>query len=117
MDHEHLRDLFAGLPQLSVRRLFGGVGLYSDGIVFGLGAFDEIWIKADAETAALFENAGSRRFSYQNKDRTVQLPYWSLPDAALDDPDKALEWAKLGIAASLRAPKSAAKKPGSKNKS
>ena len=74
------------------------------------GAFDEIWIKADAETKALFEQAGSHPFSYQGRNRTVQLPYWSLPDEALDDPDQALKWARLGIAASLRAPKSAPKK-------
>lgn len=114
MDHEHLRDLFAGLPRLSIRRLFGGVGLYSDGIVFALGAFDEIWIKADAQTIPLFEQAGSRRFSYQGRKRTVQLPYWSLPGSALDDPDAALKWARLGIAASLRVPKSAPKKARSK---
>ncbi|CAM5767433.1 competence protein TfoX [Labrys miyagiensis] len=114
MDHEHLRDLFAGLPHLSIRRMFGGVGLYSEGIVFALGAFDEIWIKADAETMPLFEAAGSRRFTYQNQDRKIQLPYWSLPDSAIDDPEEALRWAKLGVAASLRAPKSAPKKRRSK---
>ncbi len=117
MDHEHLRDLFAGLPRLSIRRLFGGVGLYSDGLVFALGAFDEIWIKADTETIALFEQAGSRPFVYQGGNRKVQLPYWSLPDEALDDPDQALKWAKLGIAASLRAPKSAPKKRRAKTSS
>jgi DNA transformation protein len=117
VDHEHLRDLFAGLPRLSIRRLFGGVGIYSDGLVFALGAFKEIWIKADAETAPLFEQAGSRPFIYQGRNRTVQLPYWSLPDEALDDPDQALKWAKLGIAASLRAPKSAPKKRKAKSSS
>ena len=114
MDHEHLRDLFAGIPQLSIRRLFGGVGLYSNGSVFALGAFDQIWIKADAETAPLFEQAGSRPFTYQGKNRAVKLPYWSLPDEALDDPDQALKWARMGLAASMRAqnsaPKNAARK-------
>lgn len=109
MDHEHLRDLFAGMPRLSIRRLFGGVGFYSDGLVFALGAFDQIWIKADGQTQSLFVEAGSRPFRYQGKNREVQLPYWSLPDAALDDPDEALKWARLGLAASLRAPKAAPK--------
>ena len=109
MDHEHLRDLFAGMPGLSIRRLFGGVGLYSDGVVFALGAFDEIWIKADAESQPLFEQAGSRPFRYRGKNRDVQLPYWSLPDQALDDPDEALKWARLGLMVSLRAPKQASK--------
>jgi DNA transformation protein len=103
MDQDHLRDLFAGLPQLSIRRMFGGLGLYSEGRVFALGAFDEIWIKVDAQTQPLFEEAGSHRFTYQGRDRTVQLPYWSLPDEALDDPEQALKWARLGLAASLRA--------------
>ncbi len=75
MDHEYLRDLFAGMPRLSIRRLFGGVGLYSDGQVFALGAFDQVWIKADAGSQSMFEQAGSRPFRYQGKNRPVQLPY------------------------------------------
>ncbi|MDQ0393797.1 TfoX/Sxy family protein [Labrys monachus] len=103
MDPDHLRDLFAGLPQLSIRRLFGGVGLYSEGRVFALGAFEQIWIKADAQTIPLFQQAGSAPFTYQGRTRTVTLPYWSLPDEALDDPEQALKWARLGLAASRRA--------------
>ena len=117
MDHEHLRDLFAGMPRLSIRRLFGGIGLYSDGMVFALGGADQIWIKADAQTQPLFEEAGSRPFRYQGKNRTVQLPYWSLPDKALDDPDEALKWARLGLAASLRAPRQASKAKRSRKSS
>ena len=104
MDQEHLRDLFAGLPQLSIRRLFGGFGLYSQGWVFAIIGFDQIWIKADAQTVPLFEQAGSKRFSYVGKNTIVALPYWSLPDQAIDDPDEALKWARLGLAASMRAP-------------
>ena len=105
-----LRDLFAGLPQLSIRRLFGGFGLYSQGWVFAIIGLDQIWIKADTQTVPLFEQAGSRPFSYAGKNRTVALPYWSLPDQAIDDPDEALKWARLGLAASMRAPKVPPKK-------
>jgi len=116
MDQDHLRDLFAGVSRVSIRRLFGGIGIYSEGRVFALGAFDEIWIKADDETQALFEKAGSRRFTYRGRTRPVQLPYWSLPDAALDDPDEALKWARLGLAASERASKPAGRKTPRKHR-
>jgi DNA transformation protein and related proteins len=105
MDQEHLRDLFAGLPQMSIRRLFGGFGLYSQGWVFAIIGFDQIWIKADAQTVLLFEQAGSKPFTYMGDNKIVALPYWSLPDQAIDDPDEALKWARLGLAASMRAPK------------
>jgi len=110
VDQEHLRDLFSGLPQLSIRRLFGGFGLYSEGLVFAIDGRDRVWIKADAETIPLFEKAGCLPFTYEGRNRVVRLPYWSLPDEALDDPDEALKWARLGIAASRRAPKTQPKK-------
>jgi TfoX/Sxy family transcriptional regulator of competence genes len=59
MDREHPRDLFAGLPQLSIHHLFGCFGLYSQGWVFAIIGFDQIWIKADAKIVPLFEQAGS----------------------------------------------------------
>lgn len=111
MDEEFLRDLFGRLGSLSVRRMFGGQGVYADGAIFAVVINDRLWIKADAETVPRFEAEGSRPFRYQQGDRTVAMAYWSLPEAALDDPDLALEYGRLGLAASLRTKRPAKRKP------
>jgi DNA transformation protein len=41
---------------------------------------------------------------------TGSMGYWSLPDAALDDPDEAVRWAKLALEAARRASAGKAKK-------
>ena len=102
MDDDHLHDIFAGVGPVTIRRMFGGKGIYLHGLVFALDAFDQVWIKADDESQAAFEAAGSVQFSYDGKNRTVKLPYWRLPDAALEEPDEAARWARLGIAAARR---------------
>ena len=114
MDEDHLHDIFAGVAPVTIRRLFGGKGIYRDGLVFALEAFDRVWIKVDEETQPLFEAQGSQPFTYQGKSRTVSLPYWSLPEAALEEPEEAARWANLGIAASRR--KAAARPPAKPKK-
>jgi DNA transformation protein len=33
------------------------------------------------------------------------MPYWSVPDIALDDPDEMAKWARLALEAAMRAGK------------
>ena len=84
MDQDHLRDLFAGFGPFSMRRLFGGLGLYADGLIFACVIRDEIRIKVDEVTAPAFEAAGARPWVYVHKTggKLVTMPYWSLPEAA-----------------------------------
>ena len=102
MEDDDLRDLFAVFGPISIRRMFGGKGLYADGLIFGLLAFGRIWIKADGETEERFRQAGSSPFIYEGKSRPVAMPYWNLPDEALDDPEQVAVWARLGREAAVR---------------
>lgn len=85
-------DLFAALGPVRVRRMFGGAGLFLDGVMFGLIAGGAIHLKA---AAALGE--GSSPFTFDKAGRPVRLGYWSLPDAALDDPDLACDLAAAAL--------------------
>jgi DNA transformation protein len=96
---EHLRDLFAGLGPLSVRRMFSGAGLYAEGdAMFALIARDTVYLKTDESTRPLFEAAGSIPFAYERDGRLRSLPsFMTLPEAAFDDPDEALDWARRAL--------------------
>lgn len=114
---DYLHDLFASVGVVSLRKMFGGHGIYSDGLMFGIVADGEVFLKVDDETRSAFEKAGSRPFTYLAKDKSVEMAYWCLPDSAADDPDETASWARLAKQAAMRAQavkKTATKKRGRK---
>ncbi len=103
MDRARIEELFAPFAAVSVKRMFGGHGVYADGLFFAIEAEGEIYLKADRHSAPQFQAAGSRPFVYQGRDRPVTMSYWSLPDQALEDADELVFWAKSAVEAALRA--------------
>ena len=114
MDNADIEDMFASLGPVTIKRMFGGKGIYRDGVIFALYLFDEIMLKADEESAPAFAAAGARQWVYQRKGKSpVAMPYWSVPEDAYDDPDEMAKWARLAWEAGLRAgPSSPGKKRG-----
>lgn len=103
MDRERIEELFAPFGPVAVERMFGGHGIYADGIFFALESDGEIYLKADAETQPRFAAAGSRPFVYQGKNKPVTMSYWRIPDDALEDDDALRRWAALALDAARRA--------------
>jgi len=103
MDEAFIQDLFAPFGAVRIRRMFGGLGIYGEDVMFALVADGELYLKADAEAAGRFRAAGSQPFVYEKRGRTMALSYWRLPEMALDDPDELERWARLAHAAALRA--------------
>jgi DNA transformation protein and related proteins len=103
MDAAAIEDFFAPFGPVSVRRMFGGAGIYRDGVVFALEVSGEILLKADEQTAPRFAAAGSRQWTYQPKGgRMAAMPYWNIPEGALDDPEEFVQWAQLAFEAGVR---------------
>ena len=105
MDREAIKDLFRGLGPVTVRRMFGGKGIYHQGRIFALEVDGDLLLKADAQSAPDFEAAGSRQWCYEGKKagRPVRMPYWTIPDEAYDDPDVMTVWLGRAYGAALRA--------------
>jgi len=91
----------AGRPTL--RRMFGGIALYLDGVVMGLVYDDTAFFKADDRTRSDYEAAGSKPFLYVSRGRTIAMSYWEVPPAILEEPEALQDWATKARAASLRA--------------
>jgi DNA transformation protein len=104
MDPDEIRDVFQALRRpVHIKRMFGGLGIYLDDVMFALSIRGELYLKTDEETRADFEELGSRPFAYTAKDgRIVSMSYWLMPDSALEEPDEAARLAGLAIAAALR---------------
>ncbi|WGI20674.1 TfoX/Sxy family protein [Amylibacter sp. IMCC11727] len=103
-DIAYVTDLFSDLPAVTTRKMMGGLSIYSEGTIFaiwmGTGELEgTLMVKATDDLAQALENDGAIPFTYTNKKsgKTVTMPYWSLPDSALDDPESACDWARKSL--------------------
>ncbi len=113
----HALDLLALLGPVEARAMFGGHGLYGEGVMFGLLDDGELFLKTDDATRERFVAAGCRRWTYVNKKvRMENTGYFRPPDDAHEDPEAMLPWARLALEAALRARAAKATRPGKKRK-
>ncbi|MDX3976839.1 TfoX/Sxy family protein [Shinella sp.] len=104
MDRDGIEEMFQALGPVTIKRMFGGKGIYHQGRILALEFKGEILLKADEESAPDFSAAGSRQWLYEGKSgKPVKMPYWSIPDEALDDPDIMAIWVHRAYEAALRA--------------
>jgi DNA transformation protein len=122
--HDFVKELFGGVGAIQVKRMFGGAGGYADGVMFLLLADDLIYLKADAALKEELRAEGSGPFIWEptsgpRAGEKVEMGYWRLPEAALDDPDEAARWGKkaLKIAKDSAAAKAKGKPKATKKKS
>ncbi|HEX8309089.1 MAG TPA: TfoX/Sxy family protein [Allosphingosinicella sp.] len=105
---------------VTMRRMMGGATLYLDGTIFAILDEGEIWLKADAESDALWDAEGCEMFSMTFKDGKVGvMNYRRAPQDVYDDPDAMRRWAALAVEAGARGsakkrprPSSSRRKPG-----
>ena len=108
-----VQEALEPLGAVTMRKMMGGATLYLDGIVFAILHEGEIWLKADAETDAIWDAEGCERFSMTFKDGRVDtMNYRRAPSDVYDEPEAMQRWAKLAIDAGLRG--AAKKKPRKK---
>lgn len=102
---EYLKELFAELGPVSTRKMFGGHGVFYDGLMVGLVADDTLYLKADKQSEGEFKARGLAQFQYPKGDRMVGMSYYLAPAEALDDASEMREWAQRAYDAALRAKK------------
>ena len=104
MDAERLHEIFQPYGPVSVRRLFGGFGIYDADLIIAVFLRGELMFKGDDETAPLFAAVGSAQWSYTREGRAKAtfMPFWPLPESAYDDEDELVKWAKLALGAAQR---------------
>lgn len=97
---EAIRDLFEGVGPITTRKMFGGLGIYSEGTIFAVLMSDgQLKLKGVGPMVEAFDAEGWNRWTYtrDGSDKVTAMPYWSLPDALLDDPDEASAWARRAL--------------------
>jgi DNA transformation protein len=117
VDPDYLRELFAEFGAVQVRRMFGGAGVYADGLMFALVSDGVIYLKADPDSVPGFEREQCAPFQYDTKTgKRAIMSYWRMPDRLYDDTEELARWAQRALAAARRsqAKPVARKKPTAK---
>lgn len=112
---EPLRRLARVLP-VEWRSMFGGIGIYSEGIFFALISSEgPLYFRVDDSNRPDFEKAGSEPFRpysrVKSRDRArVTMPYWRVPEKVLEKPATLRKWAEKALEAA-KAARAGRKKP------
>ena len=101
----HVVDLLDCFGPCDARPMFGGFGIFHQGLMFGLIANGSLYLKADDEARALFEAERSEAFTYCKKNKSCQMSYYLAPEAFFEDAAACLYWAHTAFDAALRNPR------------
>ena len=102
------------VPSLCVRRMFGGVGLYSGEQFFGIVAFDRLWFKVDDSNRSDYEARGMGPFR-PFPDRPTVMSYFEVPFDLFDAAEELRVWVMRSVAIARRAKRSSTSKPRNKS--
>jgi len=96
-------EVLSPLGEVSAKAMFGGHGVYLDGLMFALIAEDVLYLKADEANREMFEAEGLEPFRPFAHKPNYKMNYYEAPPDALEDPDDLLPWARGAFEAALRA--------------
>jgi DNA transformation protein and related proteins len=104
VDSDDIRELFALFGPVTVRRMFGGAGVFADGLMIALVSDGVLHLKADPQTIPAFEREGQGPFTYATKHgRRSLTSYWRVPDRLYDEPEELARRAHDALSAARRA--------------
>jgi DNA transformation protein and related proteins len=103
MDAESLEKFFQPFATVTVRGMFGGRGIYAEGLMFALQAADKLYLKTDDVNAPRFAAAGSNPFIFPTPMGPKETSYWLIPASAHVDLSEFKIWCSLALEAARRA--------------
>ena len=113
---DYLLELLVDFPDVAAKRMFGGYGLFRDGLMFGLVADSTLYFKVDAQNKPDFEARELEPFTYEAKGKPMQMSYCRAPEEVLDNAEEMLIWAEGAYGAALRSQKPKTKQPKASKK-
>lgn len=92
------------LGTVTPKKMFGGAGLYFQGMFFGLiDSSDRFYLKVDDSNRSDFEARGSEPFRPPStRPMSKGMPYMTVPEDVLEDPDDLAVWARKSVAVAAK---------------
>ena len=98
----HVLDLLQDFGEVTAKPMFGGYGIFRDGIIFAIVVKDRLYFKADDTNRPRFIEKGLGRFTYLRKGKECAMSYYLAPAEALEDSEIVCDWARDAFDAALR---------------
>ena len=92
MDPDDIQDLFQSVGPVSIRRMFGGKGIYVDGTIIAVELRGELMLKGDTEAGALYEEAGSKRWGYTHNKSGKEVARIQVEEPIYIRPAERVNW-------------------------
>lgn len=99
---EYVVDLMQSLGPVCAKGMFGGYGIFLEGLMFALVDDCTLYFKADKETEKEFTKRRLPAFSYYKEGKELKLSYFEAPDDVLEDSDEMNRWASQAYEVALR---------------
>lgn len=100
---DYVMELLGPFGTVATRRMFGGHGVYLDGLMFAIVSGGTLYLKADEMNRIEFGQAGCEIFGYARTGKRATLNFFRAPEDAMESPELMLPWARTAYAAALRA--------------
>ena len=84
---EFLREQFAPLGRVTVRRMFGETGVFSNGLMRGMVTDDTLYVRVDDYNRTVFNEAEAEApINYEKQGRTIDLAFGRVPEHCSTNP-------------------------------
>ncbi len=87
---DYIVDKLSGIGDVSSRAMFGGYGIFNEGLMFALISDGVLYFKVDDSNREMYEKAGSSKFQHG-------ISYWEIPTEVFEDTIRLYEWADISI--------------------
>jgi DNA transformation protein and related proteins len=89
--------------EVKARAMFGGYGLYTNSVMFGLIDKEKLYFKVDAYNCDEYKALGMKPFIYLGKHKPIQMSYYQLPEIVFNNLETLSVWIDKAQAAAIKA--------------
>ncbi len=95
----YIEEQLVEFPDFKAKKMFGGVGFFREGAMFGLLKNQMFMLRSDEQDIGPF--AGQAQFSAEMKGKAMTMPYHEVPKSVLQNPFILAEWAQIAFERTL----------------
>ncbi|GJM29329.1 MAG: hypothetical protein DHS20C17_19640 [Cyclobacteriaceae bacterium] len=88
----YLKDQLSGFGEIEIKKMFGGLGFFKEGLMFGMVGNDSFRLKVDSTNEQDYISKGMT--PYHSGSKKKGMPYWEVPADILDSKSELCLWAK-----------------------
>lgn len=99
---KYIIEILAPHGEITARSMFGGYGIYKNGVIFALIAYDELYFKVDESNKSQYKKFDSEPFTYEAKGKKSTMSYWKVPIEILEDEEQIGVWLDQSYGISLK---------------